>query len=66
MKTYHIHKHGRTQGPFTGQEIHRFLSIGRLRMLDCVSMDSTNWHPLYHFSELIPESMLPDFGRVVG
>lgn len=56
---YYIDKHGKHQGPFTKDEVIRFVEIGRVKATDLVSVNRcVDWFGLFNFCELIPESML--------
>lgn len=53
-------------GAFSNSEVQDFLLNGRFLPREFATLDGVFWEPIHQVPELIPESMLPDFGRVVG
>lgn len=55
---WYVQKGSRVQGPFTTNEVGRFLLLGRVRNTDRVSRDGELWEPVTQVPELIPEELL--------
>lgn len=55
---WYIQKGSRVQGPFTTNEVGRFLLLGRVRNTDRVSRDGELWEPVTQVPELIPDELL--------
>lgn len=55
---WYVQKGSRVQGPFTTDEVGRFLLLGRVRNTDRVSRDGELWEPVTQVPELIPEELL--------
>lgn len=55
---WYVQKGSRVQGPFTTNEIGRFLLLGRVRNTDRVSRDGELWEPVTQVPELIPDELL--------
>lgn len=55
---WYVQKGSRVQGPFTCDEVGRFLLLGRVRNSDRVSRDGELWEPVTQVPELIPEALL--------
>jgi hypothetical protein len=55
---WYIQKGARIQGPFSTNEVGRFLLLGRVRNTDRVSRDGELWEPVTQVPELIPEELL--------
>jgi hypothetical protein len=55
---WYVQKGSRVQGPFSTNEIGRFLLLGRVRNTDRVSRDGEMWEPVTQVPELIPEELL--------
>ncbi len=55
---WYVQKGSRVQGPFTADEVGRFLLLGRVRNTDRVSRDGELWEPVTQVPELIPEELL--------
>jgi len=55
---WYVQKGSRVQGPFTCEEVGRFLLLGRVRNTDRVSRDGELWEPVTQVPELIPEALL--------
>ncbi len=53
-----VQKGSRVQGPFSPDEVGRFLLLGRVRNTDRVSRDGQMWEPVTQVPELIPEELL--------
>lgn len=52
-------QHGsRLQGPYSAEEIGRYLLLGRIRRQDRVSRDGELWEPVTQVPELVPEELL--------
>lgn len=62
---WYVQKGSRVQGPFTPDEVGRFLLLGRVRNTDRVSRDGEMWEPVTQVPELIPEELL-DLGSETG
>lgn len=45
------------RGPFPAAQIGQYLILGRLKLLDEVSVDQQRWISLHHLPELIPEEL---------
>ncbi len=55
---WYVQKGSRVQGPFSTNEVGRFLLLGRVRNTDRVSRDGELWEPVTQVPELIPEELL--------
>jgi len=55
---WYVQKGSRVQGPFTTNEVGRFLLLGRVRNTDRVSRDGELWEPVTQVPELIPDELL--------
>ncbi len=55
---WYVQKGSRVQGPFSANEVGRFLLLGRVRNTDRVSRDGELWEPVTQVPELIPEELL--------
>ncbi|MBX2880797.1 MAG: DUF4339 domain-containing protein [Granulosicoccus sp.] len=55
---WYVQKGSRVQGPFSTDEVGRFLLLGRVRNTDRVSRDGELWEPVTQVPELIPEELL--------
>ncbi|MBX2838824.1 MAG: DUF4339 domain-containing protein [Gammaproteobacteria bacterium] len=55
---WYVQKGSRVQGPFSSDEVGRFLLLGRVRNTDRVSRDGELWEPVTQVPELIPEELL--------
>ncbi len=52
-------QHGsRLQGPYSAEDIGRYLLLGRIRRQDRVSRDGELWEPVTQVPELVPEELL--------
>ena len=55
---WYVQKGARVQGPFSADEVGRFLMLGRVRRSDRVSRDGELWEPVTQVPELVPEALL--------
>lgn len=55
---WYVQKGSRVQGPFSPDEVSRFLLLGRVRNTDRVSRDGELWEPVTQVPELIPDELL--------
>lgn len=55
---WYVQKGSRVQGPFSPDEVGRFLLLGRVRNTDRVSRDGELWEPVTQVPELIPDELL--------
>lgn len=55
---WYVQKGARVQGPYSTNEVGRFLLLGRVRNTDRVSRDGELWEPVTQVPELIPEELL--------
>lgn len=55
---WYVQKGARVQGPYSANEIGRFLLLGRVRNSDRVSRDGELWEPVTQVPELIPDELL--------
>ena len=62
---WYVLKGKRVLGPFSDEEVRRFLLLGRIRNSDRVSLDGELWEPLTQVPQLIPDELLDlqDLGR---
>lgn len=51
---WYSRREGVTRGPFSAEEITRYLLLGRIRLADELSTDRTVWSPASSFSEMLP------------
>ncbi len=52
-----VEKGGRVQGPFSQDEIRKFLMLGRVCKTDKVSVDG-RWEQVNQVPEIVPEEMI--------
>lgn len=62
---WYVQKGSRVQGPYSSDEVGRYLLLGRVRNTDRVSRDGELWEPVTQVPELIPEELL-DLDTDVG
>ncbi len=62
---WYVQKGARVQGPYSTDEVGRYLLLGRVRNTDRVSRDGELWEPVTQVPELIPEELL-DLGSDQG
>ena len=62
---WYVQKGSRVQGPYSANEVGRYLLLGRVRNTDRVSRDGELWEPVTQVPELIPEELL-DLDTDVG
>lgn len=55
---WYVQKGSRVLGPFSAEEVGRFLLLGRVRNTDRVSRDGELWEPVTQVPELVPEELL--------
>lgn len=55
---WYVQKGARVLGPFSVEEVGRFLLLGRVRNTDRVSRDGELWEPVTQVPELVPEELL--------
>ncbi len=55
---WYVQKGSRVQGPYSTNEVGRYLLLGRVRNTDRVSKDGELWEPVTQVPELIPEELL--------
>ena len=55
---WYVQKGSRVLGPFSANEVGRFLLLGRMRSTDRVSRDGELWEPVTQVPELVPEELL--------
>ena len=55
---WYVQKGSRVQGPYSADEVARFLLLGRVRNCDRVSRDGELWEPVTQVPELIPDELL--------
>ncbi len=55
---WYVQKGSRVQGPYSTDEVGRYLLLGRVRNTDRVSRDGELWEPVTQVPELIPEELL--------
>ena len=55
---WYVQKGARVLGPFSPEEVGRFLLLGRVRNTDRVSRDGELWEPVTQVPELVPEELL--------
>lgn len=55
---WYVQKGARVQGPYSADEVARFLLLGRIRNSDRVSRDGELWEPVTQVPELIPDELL--------
>ncbi len=55
---WYVQKGSRVQGPYSTNEVGRYLLLGRVRNTDRVSRDGELWEPVTQVPELIPEELL--------
>jgi len=55
---WYVQKGSRVLGPFSANEVGRFLLLGRVRSTDRVSRDGELWEPVTQVPELVPEELL--------
>ncbi len=55
---WYVQQGARLQGPYTADDIRRYLLLGRVRHSDRVSRDGDLWEPVTQVPELIPEELL--------
>lgn len=55
---WYVQKGARVQGPYSADEVARFLLLGRIRNCDRVSRDGELWEPVTQVPELIPDELL--------
>ncbi len=55
---WYVQKGSHVQGPYTTNEVGRYLLLGRVRNTDRVSKDGELWEPVTQVPELIPEELL--------
>ena len=55
---WYVQKGARVLGPFSAEEVGRFLLLGRVRNTDRVSRDGELWEPVTQVPELVPEELL--------
>ena len=51
---WYSRREGVIRGPFSAEEITRYLLLGRIRLADELSTDRTVWSPASSFSEMLP------------
>lgn len=62
---WYVQKGARVLGPFSAEEVGRFLLLGRVRSSDRVSRDGELWEPVTQVPELVPEELL-DLDSALG
>jgi len=55
---WYARRNGTVRGPFTGERITRYILLGRIRLVDELSMDRVRWQPARDYPELFPEELL--------
>lgn len=55
---WYVQQGSRLQGPYSAQDIGRYLLLGRIRRNDRVSRDGELWEPVTQVPELVPEELL--------
>ena len=55
---WYVQQGARLQGPYTADDVRRYLLLGRIRRSDRVSRDGDLWEPVTQVPELIPEELL--------
>lgn len=51
---WYSRREGVIRGPFSAEEITRYLLLGRIRLADELSIDKTDWSPANSFSDMLP------------
>ncbi len=54
---WHARRDGHVRGPFTSDELRRYLLLGRIRLEDELSRDGVEWRPVSALPHVIPEEM---------
>jgi hypothetical protein len=55
---WYARRNGTVRGPFTDECIARYILLGRIRLVDELSMDRVRWQPVRDYPELFPEELL--------
>jgi len=55
---WYSRREGIIRGPFSDEEITRYLLLGRIRLADELSTDKTVWSPASRFSGLLPQEVI--------
>lgn len=56
-REWFVLRNSRVQGPYSNNEVQRYLLLGRISSVDRFSTDGHSWHSLASFPELIPEPL---------
>jgi len=67
---WYARRNGTVRGPFTDERIARYILLGRIRLVDELSLDRVRWQPARDYPELFPEELLQlssweDYQKVV-
>ena len=55
---WYARRNGTVRGPFTDEHIARYILLGRIRLIDELSLDRVRWRPARDCPELFPEELL--------
>lgn len=55
---WYARRKGTIRGPFTDERIARYILLGRIRLVDELSLDRVGWQPARDYPELFPEELL--------
>jgi hypothetical protein len=55
---WYARRNGTVRGPFTDENIARYILLGRIRLEDELSQDRVRWRPVGDCSDLVPEELL--------
>lgn len=64
-REWYVRRGSAVQGPYSRDQLRRYLLLGRVRLTDRVSEDGQNWSRVTQCPELIPEEM-HDLGSEAG
>ena len=64
-REWYVRRGSAVQGPFTLEQIHRYVLLGRVRLTDRVSEDGESWSRVTQCPDLIPDDMR-DLGSEEG
>ena len=64
-REWYVRRGSAVQGPFSIEQVHRYLLLGRVRLTDRVSEDGERWSRVTQCPELIPDGMR-DLGTEEG
>jgi len=67
---WYARRNGTVRGPFTDERLARYILLGRIRLVDELSLDRVRWQPARDYPELFPEELLQlssweDYQKVV-